>query len=144
VVDWSGAFQGTWKLVAWRRIAGDGTVSYPLGQGARGQLIYAPHGHMAVQITGADRPTLVTADPLGGDAEARAGAYSTYLAYFGRYEVHDECVVHLVDGSLFPNWSGEKQVRPFTEENGELVLRTPPMKADGTTVVNELAWARES
>jgi hypothetical protein len=141
VVDW---FGGTWKLVAWRRIAEDGTVSYPLGQSARGQLIYTPHGHMAVQITGADRPTLVTDDPLGGDTEARAAAYSTYLAYFGRYEVQGESVVHLIDGSLFPNWSGEKQVRPYTLENGELVLRTPPMQlSDGTTVVNELAWIRE-
>jgi hypothetical protein len=97
-----------------------------------------------VQITGADRPTLVTDDPLGGDTEARAAAYSTYLAYFGRYEVQGESVVHLIDGSLFPNWSGEKQVRPYTLENGELVLRTPPMQlSDGTTVVNELAWIRE-
>lgn len=133
-----------WKLIAWRRIAEDGTVSYPLGAEAHGQLVYTPNGQMAVQITGANRPALATGDPLGGDVAARADAYSTYLAYFGTYELQGESVVHRIDGSLFPNWSGEKQVRPFTSEHDELVLRTPPMQvADGTTVVNELAWARE-
>jgi hypothetical protein len=99
---------------------------------------------MALQITGANRPALATDDSLGGAVEARADAYSTYLAYFGTYELQGESVVHRIDGSLFPNWSGEKQVRPFTSERDELVLRTPPMQvANGTTVVNELAWARE-
>jgi Lipocalin-like domain len=136
--------QGTWKLVAWRRISDDGTVKYPLGKDARGQLIYTPDGQMAVQIAGPSRPKLPTADPLGGDVTARAGAYSTYLAYFGDYELRGDSVVHSIDASLFPNWSGEKQVRPFSKEHGELVLRTPPMPlADGSTVVNELSWAPE-
>jgi hypothetical protein len=135
---------GTWNLIAWRRIAGDGSVSYPLGADARGLLVYADNGRMAVQITGANRATLTGGDPLGGDAQARAEAYSTYLAYFGTYEEQGQNVVHHIDGSLFPNWSGEDQVRPFTAEFDQLVLRTPPMSlADGTTVVNELAWERD-
>ena len=141
MADW---LAGTWKLVAWRRITGDGTISYPLGTDARGQLIYTPDGRMAVQISGADRPPLAAGDPLGGDAQARADAYSSYLAYFGTYEVQGESVVHHLEGSLFPDWSSEKQVRPFTFERGELVLRTPPMQvSNGTTVVNEIAWTRE-
>ena len=135
--------QGTWKLVAWRRISGDGDVSYPLGKDARGQLIYTPNGDMAVQIAGPGRSPLPTEDPLGGDAAARAGAYSTYLAYFGAYEVQGQQVIHHIDQSLFPNWSGEEQVRLFGGGDDQLVLRTPPMRlGDGTTVVNELAWAR--
>jgi hypothetical protein len=103
-----------------------------------------PDGEMSVHITGAHRSPLATDDPLGGEMAARAEAYSSYLAYFGTYELEGESVVHRIDGSLFPNWCGEKQVRPFTSEGDELVLRTPPMRlADGTTVVNELAWARE-
>jgi Lipocalin-like domain len=135
---------GTWTLVAWRRIAADGTVSYPLGTGAYGLLSYSDNGRMAVQITGADRAALPTGDPLGGDEGARAGAYSTYLAYFGTYAVQGQDVVHQIEGSLYPNWAGERQVRPYTAESGELVLHTPPMRlADGASVVNELAWTRE-
>jgi hypothetical protein len=141
VADWLG---GNWKLVAWRRIAADETVTYPLGPAARGLLIYAANGRMAVQIAGATRPPLTTDDPLGGDVAARAGAYSSYLAYFGTYELAGDSVVHNIDASLFPNWSGEKQVRPFTAEGDELVLRTPPMAdGNGGTVVNELAWTRD-
>ena len=132
---------GTWKLVAWRRIAGDKTVTYPLGADASGELSYTPGGRMAVQITAVNRPVLDTDDPLGGDERARAGAYSTYLAYFGTYEIQDKTVVHRIEGSLYPNWCGQKQVRPLVIEGEELVLRTPPMQlGDGSTVVNELAW----
>jgi Lipocalin-like domain len=135
---------GTWSLTTWRRIAGDGSVSYPLGADAHGLLLYTENGRMTVQIAASNRVVLASDDPLGGDTAARAAAYSTYLAYFGTYEVQGQEVVHNIDGSLFPNWSGVKQVRPFTAEFDQLVLRTPPMTlADGTTVVNELAWERD-
>ena len=134
---------GVWRLVAWRRIAGDGTVSHPLGDDASGMLVYTAGGQMAVQLAAADRPALHTDDPLGGDEAERAAAYSTSLAYFGRYEVRDDTVVHWIDASLFPNWSGAEQSRPFTCDDDELVLRTPPMQTATGTVVNELAWARE-
>jgi hypothetical protein len=141
VADW---LKGTWQLVAWRRIAADGTISYPLGADARGQLIYTSNGMMAVQIAAAIRPTIPTEDPLGGDPDARASAYSTYLAYFGTYKVDGEQVIHHLDSSLFPNWSGQDQARALGPEGDDLVLRTPPMQlSDGTTVVNELAWSRE-
>jgi hypothetical protein len=134
---------GTWSLIAWRRIAEDGTVSYPLGEDAHGLLVYTANGRMIVQLAAANRPRLETTDPLGGDAQARADAYSGSLAYFGRYEVEGDTVVHRVDQSLYPNWSGAEQSRPFTYDGHELVLRTPPMSGPNGTVVNELAWARE-
>jgi hypothetical protein len=134
---------GTWKLIGWRRIAEDGTVTHPLGEHPHGLLIYAANGRMAVQMTAADRPRLDTGDPVGGDAQARADAYSTCLAYFGTYELRGEEVVHRIDMSLFPNWSGQEQVRPFTLEDGELTLRTPPTPGPNGTVVNEIAWSRE-
>jgi len=135
---------GTWTLVAWRRVADDGTVSHPVGEDAHGLLIYTADGRMAVQLAAADRPPIESEDPpLGGDAQARADAYSTCLAYYGTYEVKEDSVVHNVEVSLFPNWSGAVQERPFTYDGHELVLRTPPMPGPHGTVVNELAWARE-
>ena len=135
---------GTWKLIGWRRIAEDGTVTHPLGEHPHGLLVYAANGRMMVQMTEADRPRLDTSDPVGGDAQARAAAYSTCLAYFGTWELRGEEVVHQIEMSLFPNWSGQEQVRPFTLEDGELVLRTPPTPGPSGTVVNEIAWSRES
>lgn len=136
---------GTWRLLAWRRVAEDGTITYPLGEDAWGRLVYTPNGRMAVHIAAADRPRLETSDPpLGGDTEKRAAAYSTFLAYGGSYDLDGDTVVHRVEASLFPEWSGQVQRRPFTYENGELVLRTPPMEGAAGSVVNELAWAREA
>lgn len=131
---------GQWRLSAWRRIAGDGTVTYPFGEDATGLLIYTADGHMAVQMTAAGRPKLDTTDPRGGGTEERAAAYSTSLAYVGRYEVNGGEVTHRLGGCSFPNWSDTVQVRPFTCDGGRLVLRTPPSQIDGITVVNEMAW----
>jgi hypothetical protein len=135
---------GTWKLVAWRRIVDDRTVSYPLGEDAAGVLIYTPDGGMAVVLTAANRPEMPKNDPLGGDVDKRAEAYSTCLAYVGTYELRGDEVVHRIDVSLYPEWSGDVQVRPFTYTGEELVLRTPPARTPNGIVVNEIAWARES
>ena len=132
---------GVWKLAAWRKIAQDGSITYPLGEDAHGQLVYTETGRMAVQMTAANRLLLDTSDPVGGDTQQRADAYSTCLAYFGSYEVRDDAVVHRIDVSLFPNWSGAEQLRPFCFNDDQLVLKTPP--AD-TGVVNEIAWVRDT
>lgn len=134
---------GRWKLVAWRNLMDDGTIIEPLGEQPSGILIYIADGSMAVQITAADRPSLETADPVGGSDEERAGAYATCLAYCGRYEVRDDTIVHTIEISLFPNWVGAEQVRYFELSPGELVLRTPPIQAGERTVTGELRWARE-
>ena len=134
--------KGQWRLITWRRIADGDVVTYPFGESPSGLLIYTAEGHMAVQMIEADRPALDTSDPLGGDTEQRAAAYSTQLAYFGRYEVSGDEVTHRIDGSSFPNWSGTDQVRPFLCDGETLILRTPPSLVDGVTVVNEMSWIR--
>ena len=125
--------------MAWRRLGEDGTITYPLGENASGVLIYTPDRRMAVQMLAAGRPAIPTEDALGGDLHQRAAAYSTCLAYFGSYEVQGDQVIHRVEGSLFPDWSGTVQSRPFTCDGNQLILRTPPKKG----VVNEMSWVRE-
>jgi Lipocalin-like domain len=127
--------------VHWRRIASDGTETFPLGRDARGQLIYTADGRMSVVMTAANRAPLDGGDPLGGDAEERADAYSTCLAYAGTYERQDETVAHSIEQSLYPNWSGTVQSRRITDRDGRLVLRTPPQSGPDADV-NEIVWAR--
>jgi hypothetical protein len=134
--------EGQWNLLAWRRVTGDGAVSYPFGEKASGMLVYTASGGMIVQMTAAGRQPLDTNDPIGGKVEDRAKAYSGCLAYFGRYEVKGEEVHHFIDGSLYPNWIGADQGRPFELTDDRLVLRTPPVEIDGVTVVNEMSWVR--
>jgi hypothetical protein len=134
---------GSWSLKGWRRLVEGGETTYPLGEDATGVLIYAEGGTMAVQMVAAGRPPIATDDALGGDPSQRAAAYSTCLAYFGTYEVQGDSVIHRVQGSLFPNWSGTVQARPFAFDGQELVLRTPPTKGADGTVVNEISWVRD-
>ncbi|MDR3515042.1 MAG: lipocalin-like domain-containing protein [Azospirillaceae bacterium] len=134
--------KGQWRLLSWRRVASNGTVSYPFGEDAAGLLVYTATGDMIVQMTAKNRPELPTSDPLGGSIEERAAAYSGYLAYFGSYIVHDDNVIHHIEGSSFPNWSHTEQSRPFERHGETLVLRTPPAETDGVTVVNEMSWRR--
>ncbi|SIO57718.1 Lipocalin-like domain-containing protein [Singulisphaera sp. GP187] len=133
---------GSWRLRAWRRLVEGGEATYPLGENATGVLIYAEDGTMAVQMVAADRPSIAMDDALGGDPCQRAAAYSTCLAYFGTYEVQGDSVIHRIQGSLFPNWSGTVQTRPLAFDGNVLVLRTPPTTGADGTVVNEIAWVR--
>jgi hypothetical protein len=130
---------GSWRLVRWRRIDADGTESFPFGENAQGTLLYTDDGYMSAMMTAADRPFIEGGDPLGGDAEARAAAYSTCLAYSGTWERQGDTVIHRLTDSLYPNWAGTVQPRSIEDRDGELVLRTPQGPGG---VVNEIAWAR--
>ncbi|WP_207460050.1 lipocalin-like domain-containing protein [Azospirillum sp. SYSU D00513] len=147
--------QGQWQLLRWVRLTDTGEVTWPFGQSATGMLIYADDGRMMVQMMAGNRPNLNTDNPLTGDTDARAAAYSSYLAYFGTFRIDrsdDRAVIHQIEGSSFPDWSGTVQERPFTlerEDDGEkftdiLTLSTPPVRIDGIAVVNEMAWIRNS
>lgn len=133
--------EGTWLLVAWRRIASDGSVSFPLGPDPQGLLTYTRDGYMSIVMVSTGRPSIAGGDPLGGDIEARAQAYSTCLAYTGTYVRNGATVIHYVDQSLYPNWSGTEQPRSITDRDGQLVLTTPTRPGVPTTV-NEITWAR--
>jgi Lipocalin-like domain len=135
---------GAWSLVAWKRTRqDDGTTTYPLGPDATGSLVYTADGSMSVHVAAAARPPTGSVDPFGGDDAARATAYSTYLAYWGTYEVRPDVIVHHISTSLYPAWTGQEQARSYTRDGDGLTLRTPAMQEpDGSTVVNELVWTR--
>jgi hypothetical protein len=134
---------GRWRLVAWEITHGQDETLRPLGDDADGLLIYTAEGSMAVQITAAARRPLGSPDPLGGSEPERAAAYSTCLAYCGRYEVCGETVVHTVEVSLFPDWAGARQVRLFELAGDRLTLRTPPIDVGDGSVRAELRWVRD-
>jgi hypothetical protein len=135
---------GRWRLLQWRAVDESGaTLGYPFGEAAAGAVVYSPGGWMYGQLSAEPRPSMSTSDPVGGPEHERAAAYSTYVAYWGRYEIEDDRIVHHVEQSLFPAWSGGAQVRYFTLSDDVLVLRTPAVELRGNLVVNELRWQRE-
>ncbi len=137
-------FVGTWRLVAWEVREPDGTVRYPLGTDATGQLIYTPGGHMSVHVMRAGRPPFASGDFLDGTPEEIAAAFHGYLAYCGTYEVREAegTIVHHPACSLLPNWIGVPQTRLFELADNRLILRSPPLPVAGSERTVVIIWER--
>lgn len=115
-------FMGAWELVDWRTVDDAGTVRFPYGEDAEGQISYSRNGRMSAHLM---RPP---ADP--------ADAPPQHLAYWGRFSLDAEAgtVTHHVIGADRENWIGSDQVRGFTFENDDrLVLSLGS---------NRLTWER--
>ncbi len=134
---------GTWRLLRWETRTADGQVGYPLGADAVGYLSYTADGYVFVAMMRAARPRYATSDLLGGTAAERATAAAEYVTYCGRYRLEDERVVHQIELSLFPNWTGSDQERFVALEGDRLTITTAPLAIGGTTT-NCLVWERAS
>ena len=68
-------------------------------------------------------PPFAAGDAHGTHQEVRA-AYDGYIAYFGTYEVDEaqSTVIHRVQGSLMPSYTGTDQPRPIKIVADELVI----------------------
>ena len=138
---------GAWELVSYEitDLATGQVVDEPLGEDARGLIIYTGNGHMAVQISASGRPPYADASLHGGTSEERAAAAQGYLAYAGTYTVTNDGIVgHHVDYSLFPNWEATTVLRRATIDGDDrLHLElVEPIIADGTVRGGSLVWKR--
>jgi hypothetical protein len=133
---------GAWRLVSCDTRADDGVIDYPLGRDAVGLLIYTHDGHMSVSIARAMRQPFAAGDLLGGTGDEKASALDSYISYCGRYERRGESVVHHVEMSLFPNWTGRDQERRVELDGERLTLEAPPFIIKGTEQRAFLVWER--
>lgn len=139
------AFQliGTWRLVSYSAVA-DGDTMYPMGDNPQGRLTYEPGGRRAVQLADPGRAHFVAADPGAATGQEIRAAFASYLAYYGSYTVDADrgTVVHHLEQSLIPNWTGGDQVRQFDLQGTQLTLRTPRMLFGGGERISTLVWEK--
>ncbi|MDQ3891215.1 MAG: lipocalin-like domain-containing protein [Actinomycetota bacterium] len=133
---------GVWRLLSWENRSADGTIDCPLGREAVGLIIYTDDGYMSVAIARAERMSFAAGDLLEGSREEKAGAAGSYVSYCGRYDFRGDSVVHHVELSLFPNWSGADQERLVEVTGNRLTLRTIPLLLGGTERSARLVWER--
>jgi hypothetical protein len=135
---------GTWRLAAFESRTTGGVVRYPMGEGAQGQLIYDAGGHVSTHIMRRDRPKFVSGDRARGTDEETRLAFVGALSYWGSYRVDAATgrIVHRIEGATFPNWIGTEQLRLFRIEGERLTITTPPMLANGDSLVTVLVWER--
>ena len=115
---------GTWQVMEMVDTDPAGNSQHPYGEHPMGYIVYDATGHMHVQVMRTPAtPPFVAGDQKGSEQEVRA-AYDGYVAYFGTYRV-DEAqskVIHQVQGSLMPSYTGTDQPRPIKLVGDELII----------------------
>jgi hypothetical protein len=111
-----------------------------MGQSPVGRLTYDAMGRMSAQIMRPDRPKFRADDAARtGTAEEKITAFDGYTAYYGTYTVNEaeRVVTHHVEASLYPNWVGSDQRRPYEFSGDRLTLRVVNGAAEA-----RLVWER--
>jgi len=132
------ALVGTWKLVS----ASSSADKAVFGQNPTGFLTYTPEGRMSALVAYDGRRLLSDSDELSAPTEEKAQAFSTFIAYAGRYTFTGHQVIHHVKIASIQNWVNTDLTRDVTFEGNRLILRTPPMKSGGVLQTFELVWER--
>ena len=135
-------FIGAWALVSYEFRDGQGEAIYPFGREPQGYILYTAEGLMSVAFMPQGRANFQAADLRGGTAAEKAGAYDSFFAYSGRYEIRGEVVVHHAEISLFPNWSNSGQERFYQFEGERLILSSAPVAYEGVQRTARLVWQR--
>lgn len=138
----SSPFVGRWRLLSFEVKAPSGEVTYPLGKDVLGSLVYSQDGYMTASVMRANRAHFSSEEMWAGKPEEKVSAFDSYISYCGRYEVKEGKIIHHVELSLFPNWSGADQERHFEFAGGRLALRTPFISAVGLEQTVQLIWQR--
>ena len=107
--------------------------------------MYDGRGSFSGQIMAHGRPDFATGNLLKGTADEVRAAFEGYVAYYGSYTLDEsgELMIHQVEGSFFPNWIGERQIRKFEFTcDGRLQLSTLPIKGARADLTVVLVWER--
>jgi hypothetical protein len=134
---------GTWKLISNTTTTEKGEVNEAaFGQNPSGLLTYTADGRMMAIISDDGRKPLSIADRVAAPAEERAQAYSTFMAYAGRYAFSCDKVVHHIEVASLQNWVNTDQTRLVSLRGNRLFLRNTPQLRGGVVVTIESVWER--
>ena len=99
---------------------------------------------MSVQLMRSDRPQFASGDQMRGTDEEIKANYEGFVSYYGPYEFYRKkgFVIHHLEGSLFPNWEGQRHKRFFKFSGNQLKLSTPPTLWGGGEIVATNIWER--
>ncbi|WP_140938975.1 lipocalin-like domain-containing protein [Sphingobacterium lumbrici] len=137
---------GTWRLLSYIEVPLDGGDSgFPMGTSPKGLLIYAPDGHMSVQISGSQVQKYVSGDRMNATEIEMAERMRGYIAFSGKYNVDNKAasVMYTIQTSLFPNWEGGEQLRKIDFEGDILYQKSlDPILASGRLVHSYITWQK--
>lgn len=133
---------GTFRLLSFKNFADDGEVREPFGPAPIGQAIYTAGGAMSALMMVADRPGFADGDILAATDAERLEAFATASAYAGRYRIENGQIVHSLEVTSYPNWTGTEQYRDFELTATHFTLFPPRMLMDGKIRRGEVRFER--
>ena len=131
---------GTWTLVsAINEQGGNTTDTY--GPHPKGILTVDANGRYVLVIARADLPKVASNNRTTATPEENKAIVQGSGAHFGTVSVNaaDKTITFKIETSLFPNWDGTEQKRPFTVTGDELQYTVPAASGGGTATV---VWKR--
>ena len=139
-------FIGTWKLISSEMRTSTGEIHFPLGEDCIGNIIFDDAGNFSAQLMRVDRPEFASGDILRGTTEEMTAAYQGYVAFWAKFEVDEEKreFTYVIQGSLFPNWIGQQNLRYYKFEGDRLTYKTTPFLVAGNETVGVLVWEQVS
>jgi hypothetical protein len=134
---------GTWRLVGASSSTDKGDVIKEVyGPNPTGILTFTAEGRVMAIIAMGGRKPLSIPDRVSAPAEERADAFSTFIAYAGRYTFDGNKETVHIEVSSLQNWVGTDQERFVFLRGDRVILRTPPMARGGALQTFELVWER--
>jgi hypothetical protein len=134
---------GTWTFVSWVYRDEKGNEVDYFGRNSAGVLTYDALGNMNVHVMRGNRAPFASNDINGGTPTETKAAFDSYIAYIGTYEENKPGeIAHTVQGSLFPNWIGHREIRYAALNGDQLTLSTPPVPVNGQEIVFHITWRR--
>ncbi len=128
---------GAWRLESWSLVYDDGRPpEYPLGDDAKGLIMYTADGHVAATLMKANRSAATPESET-----ARATAYAESFAYAGRYEVRDGTVFHSIEIATNPALVGFRSTRHIQLDGDRLTLSGPDF-VPGVSRTQRIEWRR--
>ncbi|MGO1121082.1 lipocalin-like domain-containing protein [Rhodovibrionaceae bacterium A322] len=127
-------FIGSWQMVSWRSLKDGEPDGYPMGEDAKGQIVYAAEGRMAAFLMRAD---------FEENSQTTLPTAQTMISYGGTWRVEGEEIVHDVIFATLPHWIGRPLVRRVERQGERILLRTAPeYSKSGKRYEHELLWER--
>lgn len=136
---------GTWTPVS-QYVDQDGKRLEPFGPDPKGIVVYDSNGRFVLVLQRASLRRFASSNRMAGSAEENKAIVQGSIAYFGSYSVNEtEQKINLhCDGSTYPNWDGEEQVRLISITGDELTTVSPVSAVGGGSVHLLLKRVRSS
>ena len=119
---------GAWELVSYvvHSEKSPSKALYPLGEDARGIIMYHESGYMSAQLQRQGQKAFAAVWPAAGSESELAESAKDYIGYSGPFRLDESgnrpVLHHGFVISSFPNWLGDTQKRTVKLEGDDLIL----------------------